>query len=202
MRYLGFLFLLMYSHMAIADVVVPPVSIKVDAESALLNLPLSLQLKKLLIWDESANMWRVPKPEEGPSVQAPVMVLHLWADYCKPCVREFPIVRDFAQQTEITYAGKVEFLYVSMTSSPNDMRAFLLKHRDILPKAAQYSAVSLQEELEHHLPNTLSLPATFVLDARRRIRATVLGSLIHRRVELGRMIARLVASPEQPSSSP
>ncbi len=200
MRWLGFLFLTLFLQTALATgaaqggpTAVPPE--RRDAESALQDLSLQAHLKKLLLWDDAESNFRPLRSDESAPLQAPVLVVHLWADYCQPCLREFPILRDFAEQLEAEHAGKVRFVYLSLTTTPSDMRAFLLKHRGILPKAPQYSDATLEEALQRYLASSLALPATFVLDERRQIRSAVLGSIAHRRAQLGRAIARLVASP-------
>ena len=202
MRWLGFLLLFLLAPLAHAgDPPRSPLGDRRDAEAGLLDLSLLPHIKKLQIWDDAESSFRPPRSDESAITGAPVLVLHLWADYCQPCLREFPILRDYAEQLEAEHAGKVRFVYVSLTSTPSDMRAFLLKHRGILPKAPQFSDTTLEEDLQRYLAASLALPATLVLDERRQVRAAVLGSIAHRRAQLGRTIARLVASPS-PACAP
>jgi thiol-disulfide isomerase/thioredoxin len=203
MRLVGILFVMLWTQLSMAQVTASPVLAMPNAQSekALINFPFGTHLNKLLIWDDATTTWRTPRLQET-IPQTPVLVLHVWADYCKPCLREFPILRDFAAQVETDYPGKVQFLYVTLTESQSDLRAFLLKHHDTLPKAAQYTDPTLQEDLEHVLVGSLSLPATFVLDSHRQARVAVLGSLAHRRVQLGRVITQLLTATQQPLSSP
>lgn len=169
-----------------------------QAELALLHLPLdSAKLRELLIWDKRDTNWRRPQTGENvPSAtEAPVLLVHLWADWCKPCREEFPLLRDFAPALEAKYRGRVKFIYVAVDTGASELDGFLAANKGRMPEAALYLDVSergITAPLrERSLRGQLSLPTTLLLDDRRVIRQAFVGPLLNRRAEVAESVERL-----------
>jgi thiol-disulfide isomerase/thioredoxin len=157
---------------------------------------------RLLLWDHPRREWRVARAGEQPGQTAPILVVHLWADWCKPCREEFPILRELAEQVEGAHPGKVQFLYLSQTQGQAEMQSFLFKYRARMPKAPIYQNTALGEFLLRQLSRTgLPLPITLILDERRVVRSVLIGSVARHRGYVAGTVARLVAL-SQGSSQP
>lgn len=165
-----------------------------EAAHALEQLPLASYLKNLLVWDDKDANWQVARGADAPNERAPVVVVHLWADWCKPCREEFPILRDLAEQVEAANPSKVQFLYLSQTQGQAEMQSFLFKYRARMPKAPIYQSTALGEFLLRQLSRTgLPLPITLILDERRVVRSVLIGSVARQRGHVASTIARLVS---------
>lgn len=141
----------------------------------------------LRVWDAPARSWRESKPSDLQKTQARILVVNLWAHYCKPCIAEFPILRDMAKRIEDDTKGDVKFLFISETSSPNDMQQFVTDHGKRLPDPPWFLDYNenIVDGLRHALPGrSLSLPTTIILDERRVVRYALMGALLSRRSEL------------------
>jgi len=168
-----------------------------DAETAhsLEQLALASYLKNLLVWDEKDSNWQVARGADAPNERASVVIVHLWADWCKPCREEFPILRDLAEQVEGAHSGKVQFLYLSQTQGQAEMQSFLFKYRARMPKASIYQSTALGEFLLRQLSRTgLPLPVTLILDERRIVRSAIIGSVAQHRSYIATTVARIVSS--------
>ncbi len=173
-----------------------------EAAHALEQLLLAGYLKSLLVWDEKDSNWQVARGADSPNERASVVIVHLWADWCKPCREEFPILRELAEQVEGAHPGKVQFLYLSQTQGQAEMQSFLFKYRARMPKAPIYQNTALGEFLLRQLSRTgLPLPITLILDDRRVVRSVLIGSVARHRGYVAGTVARLV-SLSQGSSQP
>ncbi len=167
-----------------------------EDEIALLHRPLgNAQLGKLRIWDRRLANWRKPTDSEMPSAAAKVVILHLWAEWCRPCIEEFPKWRELLPRVQQTHGSEVAIVFVSASSSLVEFTRFLDQNRGNLPPVALYHDTSeaLSEPLRSYLaPANLSLPLTLLLDERRIIRYVVSGSMQHRFRQVLTLIPRLL----------
>jgi thiol-disulfide isomerase/thioredoxin len=152
------------------------------------------KLRRLDVWDSRLADWRNARAEEQVSEAAPILVLHLWADYCAPCREEFPYIRQTVETIERRFGQEVRWVLLSETQSPSDMRAFLGKYGASLPAGPQYldSGEAIAASLRPSTLGALSYPVTVVLDSRRIVRYAIVGRVIPRRIELLDAIDRLL----------
>lgn len=159
-------------------------------------------LRNLLVWSPGTGEWAAPKPEEEPGAGARIRIIHLWADYCTPCEREFPWLRAIVQKANAKYKGKVRYLFVAESTASESMRAYLASHKDRMPDGPHYQDTQgqLLEALRPGIPSgSVSLPATLLLDEQGIIRHALVGPLaepVDRRPELVSAIERLMALSE------
>jgi len=117
---------------------------------------------------------------------ARLLLLHIWAVECRPCVEEFPFLRritdslhDLPHVTTVTVCETVAF---------DQMRSFIDSHRGDMPRVDHYQ--SIDDRLRRSLQNRAQ-PATLLLDALGVVRQGFLGSLLQRRSEFADSIVRL-----------
>jgi thiol-disulfide isomerase/thioredoxin len=167
-----------------------------DDELALLHRPLgSSPFARLRIWDRSQAAWRKPTISETPNPQAKVTVLHLWAEWCRPCVEEFPKWRELLPLLQKAHGDEVAIVFVSESSSLVEFGRFLDENRGRLPQVALYhdTGEALSESLRSYLASAnLSLPLTLLLDDKRVIRYAVSGSMQHRFRQVLSLVPRLL----------
>lgn len=158
-------------------------------------------LRNLLVWTSTTRQWQAPKTDAVPGAGARVRVIHLWADYCAPCGREFPWLRALFHRANAAYKGRVRYLFVAENTASESMAAYLAAHHGKMPEEAHYQDTQsqLMEVLRAGLPSgNLSLPATLVVDEQGIIRQAIVGPLtepVERRPELISAIERLLALP-------
>lgn len=152
---------------------------------------------KLSVWDLRLSEWRAMQPEESFGERSAVYVLHLWADYCAPCREEFPILRELTEETDKKYGASVRWVFLSETSSPVAMQAFLAKYQARMPKGPQYldTGEAIANLLSEGLNSSLSYPVTLLLDAQRVVRHAFVGRVRGRRTEFMNTLDRLLAIP-------
>ena len=155
-------------------------------EAMLVNqaIPAELIGGKLRVWERTG--WREQNQAEPNRFKAKVLVVNLWATYCKPCVTEFPVLREIARKIEGDYK-EVQFVFLGETSDPEEMQAFYSKYEKILPRLPLF--VDDNENIASLLRGVqpggnLALPLTLVLDEQRNIRSALIGSVLERRSEL------------------
>ena len=125
---------------------------------------------------------------EAPPV-ARVLIVHLWAVECRPCVEEFPVLRPILDS--LRSLPQVKAVLVSETADLGKLQAFLRDNRALLPNLAQYQ--SGDDRLRASLQNNAQ-PTTLLLDERGVVRQAFLGSIRHRRSELADAVRRLLTS--------
>lgn len=168
-------------------------------ERRLLNtaIPSDL-LSHLAIWDPRTRDFRGQRRGELPGASAAVMVLHLWADWCKPCVEEFPLLRELEMQVATAHRGRVQMICVAMIPSSDLMDAFMQANRGRMPAGPHFQDTG--EQLDRLLrsrfaADKLTLPLTLLLDtsaSRRVVRYAVAGSLRARSREFFQALATLL----------
>jgi cytochrome c biogenesis protein CcmG/thiol:disulfide interchange protein DsbE len=141
----------------------------------------------LRVWDVANKAWRETKPEDLEKMRSRILVVNLWAHYCKPCIAEFPVLRDMAKRIEEDTKGDVRFVFISETSSAGDMDKFIVANEKRLPSGPLFLDYNenIAETFRQALPGrSLSLPTTVILDERRVVRYALIGALLNRRSEL------------------
>ncbi len=154
----------------------------------------------LRIWDRHLHDWRGLRPEEIPAQRAPVVVLHLWADYCKPCKEEFPMLRALAESIERAHPGQVQFVYLSETADAPAMDRFVTTLQGSLPRGPLYfdTGATIAQILSEQRPSAQkTLPITVVLDRQRVVRQAVIGPISTTRSALVTGIGKLVRLAQQ-----
>jgi len=149
----------------------------------------------LRVWDLANNTWRAIQQSELSNLRSKILVINLWAHYCKPCIAEFPVLHDIAKQIEGDTNGVVRFVFISETSGAADMQHFCSANAKKLPSEILYLDYNenIAEGLRQALPSaSLSLPTTLILDERRVVRYALIGALIHRRSELAAAITDIL----------
>ncbi len=189
---------LLLGHVALAGE--PSLSVRRE-EARLLNqvIPTTILGDKLRVWEGTG--WRAASAVEGNRTKAKVLVVNLWATYCKPCLEEFPVLREMAQRIEGDYQQDVQFVFLSETSDPQLMRDYVAKNAKILPhKSPLYldENENVARILRWVQPGgSMSLPTTIILDENRSIRYAMIGAMIDRRSELVNAIDDIMGSIQQ-----
>ena len=123
------------------------------------------------------------KPAEAPFSR--LLVVHIWAVECKPCVEEMPLVR--ALLGGLRKFPVVQVAFVSETADLGKLQAFIEQHRAELPQTDFYQVDS--DAVRQPLQNRAQ-PLTLLLDERGVVRQAFVGSLRARRSELTQAIER------------
>lgn len=156
------------------------------------------RLEQILVWDVRDANWRKPKDNEATpnSTDAPLLIVHLWADWCKPCREEFQVLKSLAPTIEARYRRRVRFIYVAMETGSANMERFLEANKDIMPSARFYLDAGeggIASTLRSRLASgRLSLPTTLLLDSQRIVRQAIVGPINNRRAEFVDSINRLL----------
>lgn len=157
-------------------------------EARLINqvIPPELLGTGLRVWDGGA--WRPTSPAELTRTQARVLVVNLWATYCKPCLTELPILREMARKIEAEFKQDVQFVFLSETSDPVEMKSFFARYEKLVPNRLPLyldENENIASALRYVQPGgNLSLPTTLILDDQRNVRYAMIGALLERRSEL------------------
>ena len=119
-----------------------------------------------------------------------VVVLNLWAMWCRPCRTEMPTLAALAR----SYADQPDLLVlpVNVDATPakvEEARAFLGGHAPL----PLYSDLSFQ--LPFELPGGGAMPKTVILDRQGRIRACYVGESDWSRPEVRALLDALLAEP-------
>ena len=139
-----------------------------------------------------------PLPPDGqqlPSVSLgdkAVLIVHLWAVDCKPCVAEFPIwqriVRSFAKDNR----AQLGFIFITETLEESRLAEFWQQHRAELPEGSYYQSIDGTDSDIRDVLRTSKQPVTLLLDRQGVIRQAYVGSIAKRRNELVGGIERLL----------
>lgn len=126
------------------------------------------------------------------NVQPPVahlLIVHIWAVECRPCIDELPILRRITES--LNRMPQVKIVLVSETHDLAVLNSFLSQQAANIPRVEQYQ--NSDERLRSSLQNNAQ-PTTLFLDALNVVRQAFLGSLKHRRSEFVDAISRMVRS--------
>lgn len=119
-----------------------------------------------------------------------LLVIHLWATWCKPCEEEFvPLKKIFADGQ---YQG-AQLILIAVQSPAGELRAFLQRHQSGLPPAPHYvdDTTALQSALKMQ-----KLPLTLLVDRQWIVRQAFYGPITERQTELKESIRRYMAPKE------
>lgn len=121
-----------------------------------------------------------------PLPSAPVLVVHVWAAECVPCVKELPqllqIIRAYAREP------RVRFLLLSESEDEGRAQAILAAHKAaFLNVLIAHGGAHLRVELQD-----TTQPLTLILDSRRVVRQAFRGSLVGRRTLFTSALDRLL----------
>ena len=146
-------------------------------EAALLHRKIDLRGARLL------------RAGQAIDVQPPVahlLIVHIWAVECPPCIEELPILRRIAES--LGRMSQVKIVLISETTDLATLNRFINAHQNDMPRVEQYQ--SIDERLRSSLQNN-SQPTTLLVDALGVVRQAFLGSLKHRRSEFVDAISRM-----------
>ncbi len=146
-------------------------------EAALLHRKIDLRGARLL------------RAGQAIDVQPPVahlLIVHIWAVECPPCIEELPILRRIAES--LGRMSQVKIVLISETTDLATLNRFINAHPNDMPRVEQYQ--SIDERLRSSLQNN-SQPTTLLVDALGVVRQAFLGSLKHRRSEFVDAISRM-----------
>lgn len=152
------------------------------AEEALLHRKLDLRGLRRLSGDQFV-------PEAAP--RARLLLVHIWAVECRPCIEEMPVLRRIFESLSTT--SNVTPLLISETADLPKLLSFLQQNRATVPSVPQYQSTG--EQLRASLQN-YSQPTTLLVDERGIIREAFLGSLRTRRSELADALYRLIKATQ------
>jgi len=135
---------------------------------------------------------RVLRKNEFVPAQVPVgrlVLVHLWAIECRPCVEELPALQGFfsAQAKD----PRVKLLLVSETKDKATLLSFLSQRRGFFPNVDLYQ--NGQDSVRGSVQN-FAQPLTLLLDERGVIHQAFVGTLRARRGELVDAVNRYFSS--------
>lgn len=152
------------------------------AEEALLHRKLDLRGLRRLSGGQFV-------PEAAP--RARLLLVHIWAVECRPCIEEMPVLRRIFESLSTT--SNVTPLLISETADIPKLLSFLQQNRATVPSVPQYQSTG--EQLRASLQN-YSQPTTLLVDEHGIIREAFLGSLRTRRSELADALYRLIKATQ------
>lgn len=173
---------------------------KFEAHLARQQLNLALFLD-LTVWTAQSNKWISTKVKEEPGRSARVRIVHLWAEYCEPCLREFIWLRRVIAGAAERHQGRVAYVLVAETLNDSGLQEYLSTNKAQMPPVPYYQDAKLQllAELRRGLPDgSVGLPTTLLIDSRGTIRKAFIGSLtepVDRRSEFLDVIEQLASVP-------
>jgi thiol-disulfide isomerase/thioredoxin len=124
-------------------------------------------------------------PLDSASLGSSVVVLNFWASDCGPCRKEQPILQSLSGRYE---NRGVRFVGVNAEPSKVNARTFLAEFGVTYP-----SIFDPYFEIAYKF-RVFFLPATYVLDGRRRVAAIIFGATTHEQ-QLVRILDMLDAEP-------
>lgn len=140
-----------------------------------------VDLSTLQRWRPEAQRWQPQAP-----APAPLLLVHVWAVECAPCVEEMPQVAKLLR----AQLGPVRPILISETLSDRALRDFLRAQAAALGDLEHYRAVD--NRLRAALQNEMQ-PLTLLLDDRFVVRQAFIGVLTRRRSDLVEAIRRFLA---------
>ena len=114
-----------------------------------------------------------------------LLLIHLWAVECKPCLDELPTLQSFfsAQSQD----PRVKVIIASETRDQAKLLDFIKQHRGWFPNTPLYQVAD--DTLRSSLQN-FSQPLTLLVDDRGSVRQAWVGSLRSRKSELVDAVGR------------
>lgn len=127
-------------------------------------------------------------PTDLSAYRGRVVVLNVWAMWCRPCRTELPTIAAL----DAAYGEEVAVLAVNVDRTPEEVqagRAFLAGHAPL----AFYADPTF--ELPFRLPGRGAMPQTILIDRQGRIRAWLAGEADWSSAEARALVDALVAEP-------
>lgn len=153
-------------------------------ETALLHR--RVELDGLLAFSPAQRGWR-----PAPRVEAPILVVHLWATECGPCVAELATWREFVNAVQRgSLAKQVRFLFVTETYDDDRLAEFVRKRQSDLPALPILRTPESDRRLRSALQSDQQ-PITLLVDRKMAVRHAVIGPIEARRGELVTALSRL-----------
>ena len=119
------------------------------------------------------------------SPQARLLLLHLWAVECKPCLDELPTLQGFF--TAQSQVPRIKVVMASETRDALKLLDFIKQHRGWFPNGPLYQVVD--DSLRASLQN-FAQPLTLLVDERGVVHQAFVGSLRSRKSELVDAVGR------------
>ena len=132
-------------------------------------------------------------PESAPTTVADfrgrVVVLNVWAMWCRPCRTELPTIAAL----DAAYGEEVAVLAVNVDRTPEEIAAAQAFLADGNAPLAFYSDPTF--ELPFRLPGRGAMPQTLILDRQGRVRAWLAGEADWSSPEARALVDALLAEP-------
>jgi len=133
------------------------------------------KVKNLFGRELSINFYHLPEDER------PLMVVHLWAVWCSPCVEEFPEFLDFAKANH----KDIHVIAISMSSSKDELYNFIKYLRIVEDREIEHLFMAIGSEDKSSMNdndaseyyNIQTLPMTLFIDRQGTIAMWHEGSL-------------------------
>lgn len=109
------------------------------------------------------------------SFEGKVVLLNFWASWCPPCIKEFPILLDIAEQ----YPDNVVFIALSSDLTEDKMHWFLKKLKDTQPNMKNenvYIGFDEDQDITQTIYKSLKLPETFIIAPDQTIAQKFIGA--------------------------
>lgn len=156
------------------------------SETALLHR--GLDISQLQVFRINNREWQPARVADSP-----VMLIHLWAVECPPCIAELSIWRDIVRAAQRSHFAKhVQFVFVTETYDDAALAQFLEQKKTELPPLPTFRFPASDRKMRSAL-STDRQPITLLLDRRRGVRHAIIGPIADRRGELASAIERLIA---------
>lgn len=137
-------------------------------------------------WESEAQRQQTLR---GMRSDAKLLVVHLWASWCSPCIEEFPVLKQMFPDGRL---GEAQLVLIAVQSPPDALRAFLDKYSAILPRTTHYRDDNGALQTALHLAK---LPLTLLVDRGWVVRQAFFGPVTKRRAELLTSIDRYLNPP-------
>jgi len=169
----------------------------------------------ILQWshEKPQGRWKDPELTTPLQTNAQVVLLHLWAHWCEPCKRDFPVYAALSTSLPLQLAktygwgirfSPVQFLYLAEDTPTGAMNTFLKDNQDLMRGGDNFQDTGgqLKLELQRKLGCSVSLPLTLLLDKNQRVEAAFAGSITDRREELLDALVRMGKPNQSKPSAP
>lgn len=103
-----------------------------------------------------------------------LVIVHFWASWCTPCVKEFPALVKLAQ----TYPDKVTVLAISVDQESAKIEQFIrsLPNAESIQSLTNFMLIHDQKKkIGSSLYHTTNYPESYIIDCNFRIREKVIG---------------------------